>query len=208
MPQPIRDLPAQYVEVRQVVLTEPNLLLRLNLFSLIPLLGMVVWMAVWWGLVTRSRVPQAGADIPWLLALPVVFLVVLPIHELLHGLSIRYFGHRVRYGAKLSKGVLYATADNALFRRNEYVVVALAPLVGITLLIMLLMFVLPQNLAYYAAFAAVINAGGAVGDLWAVGVVLRYPTVVLVRDEADSFRIYAPMAEGSSTQNIAPPSAG
>lgn len=209
MAQPLHDLPEGYAEIRQVVLTEPRLLLKLNLLSLAPLLLMVIFMALWWGLVTRARVPEVGVEIPWLLAMPVVFLVVLPFHELLHGIAIRYFGHRVRYGAKLSKGVLYATAENALFRRNEYIIVALAPFVGITLLIMGLMFVLPQGLAYYAAFAAVINAGGAVGDLWAVGVVLGERSSVLVRDEADSFRIYAPSgAAGSSTQKREPPASG
>jgi hypothetical protein len=81
--------------------------------------------------------------------------------------------------------------------------------VAITLLAMLLMPFVPQWLAYYVAFAAVINAGGAVGDLWMVTVALRYPTEALVRDEAVSFRIYVPAgAAGSSTQNSAPPSAG
>ncbi|MEP7290137.1 MAG: DUF3267 domain-containing protein [Chloroflexota bacterium] len=130
---------------------------------------------------------------------------MLPLHELLHGMAIRVFGHRVRYGAKLSKGVLYATAENALFRRNQYVCVALASFVGITLLVMLLMLFVSQWIVYYLAIAAVVNAGGAVGDLWSAGVVLRYPASVLVRDEADSFRIYA---AGSSTQNAEPPSAG
>ena len=110
-------------------------------------------------------------------------------------MTIAWFGHQVRYGTKLSKGVLYATAENALFRRNEYLAVALAPLVGITLLAMMLMLIVPQGLAYYIGIAAVLNAGGAIGDLWSVGVLLRYPADVLVRDEADGFRIYAPASQ-------------
>jgi hypothetical protein len=209
MAHPIHDLPEGYAEIRQVVLTEPLLLLRLNLLSLIPLAAMIVWMALWWSLVSRSRLPEPQVDIHWLIALPVVFLIILPLHELMHGLTIRLFGHNVRYGAKLSKGVFYATADSALFRRNEYIAVAVVPFVFITLLVMGLMFVLPQWVAYYAAIAAVFNAGGAVGDLWSVGVVLGYPASALIRDEADSFRIYAPLsAAGSSTQKREPPSAG
>lgn len=208
MALPIRALPEGYIEIRQVILTEPRLLLKLNLLSLIPLAAMIVWMALWWGIVSRSRLPEPQVDIPWLIALPIVFLIVLPLHELLHGLTIRYFGHSVRYGVELSKGVLYATADNALFRRNEYIAVALAPFVAITVLIMLLMLVSPQWLAYYTAVAAVVNAGGAVGDLWAVGIVLGCPAFALVRDEADSFRIYTPLGAGSSTQKREPPSTG
>ena len=211
MNAPIHELPDGYVEVRHTLLTENRLLILLNLFSLLPLGVMIVWMALWWGLVSQGRVPAPAPeiDIPWWLSLVVIMLVVFPLHELLHGVSFTVFGHRARYGANLSKGLLYATADNALFRRSEYIIIALAPFVAITLLAMLLMLLVPQWLAYYVAFAAVINAGGAVGDLWMVTVVLRYPADALVRDEADGFRIYVPAgAAGSSTQNSAPPSGG
>lgn len=194
-PAPLHTLPEGYAEVKGVTLTESRLLLWLNLFSLLPLALMLGWMALWWSIVDQWGAPETAAtvEIPWLLGLVAVFLVVLPLHELLHGLAIRYFGHRVRYGAKLSKGVLYATAENALFRRNEYIAVALAPLVGITLLVMGLMVVAPPWLAFYAALAAVVNAGGAVGDLWATWVVRRYSVSALVRDTADGFQIYLPV---------------
>jgi hypothetical protein len=95
-----------------------------------------------------------------------------------------------RYGLKLNVGVLYATADQALFRRNEYIVVALAPLIGITLLSMILMLIAPGWLAYYLAIGVALNAGGAVADVWSAVLLLRFPTRALVRDEEDGFRIY------------------
>jgi len=207
-PAPLHELPPGYAQAARVVLTDSRLLLRLNLLSLLPLVLMIIWLAVWWNVVSQGRAPEPQPDIPWLLASIIVFIVVLPLHEFLHGVAITYLGHRVRYGAKLSKGVLYATAENALFRRNEYVIVALAPLVGITLLVMLLMLFIPAWLAFYAGLAAAVNAGGAIGDMWATGVVLHYPPSALVRDEADSFTIYALEAAGSSTQNTEPPSVG
>jgi hypothetical protein len=206
---PIRELPSQYREIRHVELTQDRLLILLNVLALVPLLIMLVWMAIWWVIVSVGRAPSAGLDIPWLVAIVAIILIVLPIHELLHGLTISYFGHHATYGMKLSKGVLYATSENALFRRNEYIAVALAPLVVITLGAKILMLIVPQGLAYYIALAAVLNAGGAVGDLWSVSLLVRYPASVLVRDEADGFRIYSDRyAEGSSIQNSAPPSAG
>jgi hypothetical protein len=204
MPTPIQELPPDYQEIRHVVLTEPKLLLWLNILALVPLLAMVIVMGWWWVLIARGLSPGGTVDVPWWIAVIAILLVVLPLHELLHGITIGAIGHRVRYGAKLSKGVLYATAENALFRRDEYLGVALAPLVAITLGAMALMVVVPQWLSYYVAIGAVLNAGGAIGDLWSVGILLRYPASVLVRDEADGFRIYA---AGSSIQNSAPPSA-
>ncbi len=202
---PIHELPPGYLEVRHVVLTEDRLLLWLNLLSVIPVILMIGLMAVWWVVVSWGRALEPSNQIPWWLGLIAAIVIVLPLHELLHGVTIAFFGQRVRYGAKLSKGVLYATSDNALFRRNEYLAVALAPLVGITLLVMVLMAFVPQWVAYYCGIAAVLNAGGAIGDLWSVGILVRYPAPVLVRDEADGFRIYAP---GSSTQKREPPSSG
>jgi hypothetical protein len=208
----IHELPPHYHEIKHVVLTEDKLLIRLNILALVPLLIMLVWMAIWWVIVSAGgRAPSVSIDIPWWLAIIAIILIVLPLHELLHGLTITAFGHQARYGMKLSKGVLYATSESALFRRNEYIAIALAPLVGITLAAMLLMLIVPQGLAYYVGIAAVLNAGGAIGDLWSTWLLLRYPSSVLVRDEADGFRIYAAgsgYAEGSSIQNSAPPSAG
>jgi len=205
----IHDVPDDYTEIKHLVLTQDRLLLWLNILALVPLLIMLVLMALWWVVVSWGRPPEAGIDVPWWLALIAILLVVLPLHEFLHGLMIMAFGQRVRYGMKLSKGVLYATSENALFRRNEYLAIALAPLVGITLAVMILMVVAPQGFAYYLGIAAVLNAGGAIGDLWSVGVLLRYSDGVLVRDEADGFRVYASsVASGSSTQKSEPPVAG
>ena len=205
----LHDVPADYTEIRNVRLTEDRLIVWLNILALVPLVAMLILMALWWVLVSWGRPPSPGIDVPWWLALIVILLVVLPLHEFIHGLTIMAFGQRVRYGAKLSKGVLYATSENALFRRNEYLAIALAPLVVITLAVMLLMVIAPQGLAYYLGIAAVLNAGGAIGDLWSVGVLLHYAEGVLVRDEADGFRIYASsLAAGSSIQNSEPPAAG
>ena len=213
---PIHELPADYEEVRYVLLTEEKLLLRLNLYAVIPLAAAVLLMGWWWTVASAGRDASGETGIVWWIALILIFVLVLPFHELIHGITITLLGHHASYGAKLSKGVLYATAENALFRRNEYLAVALAPLIVITLLAMGLMLVLDQGWAYYVGIAAVFNAGGAIGDLWAAGIVVRYPATALIRDEADGFRVFAlvdsvvragdsPETAGSSTQKIEPP---
>jgi hypothetical protein len=66
--------------------------------------------------------------------------------------------------------------------------VALAPLVIVTLAGMALTLLLPAG--YLLVAAVVIHAGGAIGDLWMVRHVLRYPASAIVQDEADRIRIY------------------
>ena len=116
-------------------------------------------------------------------------LIVLPLHEWIHGLLIARYGHKPRYGVKLM--VLFATSDGALFRRREFIRIALAPLTVITAVGCLIMLFLPFGLAYWVALAVVLNAGGAIGDLWMTAIALRYDLSALIRDEEDSMRIFA-----------------
>ncbi|MGQ9908462.1 MAG: DUF3267 domain-containing protein [Candidatus Flexifilum sp.] len=198
MTAPIRELPAGYVETYQLVLTDPRLLLRLNLLALLPLGMMLALMGGWIVLIAPGAraalaIPDGPAyEPPWFIAIAAVMVITLPLHELLHGAAIRAFGHRPRYGMKLDKGVLYATADQALFRRDAYIVVALTPLLAITLACLIATVVLPVWTQFWLLLAAALNAGGAIGDLWMVRVLLRFPRSALVRDVEDGFRVYEP----------------
>ena len=190
---PIHTLPAGYTEARHLSATEGRTLLWLNLASLAPL-GMALIVVGWWTAVVRQvRGPYSTAfseQFPPLVGVVVVLVITLGGHEALHGLAIRLYGHRPRFGIALSKGVMYATTDNALFPRNQFIAVALAPLVVMTLLGMVLMIFMPDALGYYVGLMIALNAAGAIGDLWMTAVVMRYPANTLVRDEADSIRIY------------------
>ncbi len=196
MPEPIRELPADYVMADRYLLTDQKVLMRLNLAALIPLFAMLVFMAVWQVIVGQLRVmgilpaPIFNIELPWWASLVVSLVIVLPLHELLHGLTIRYYGHPVKYGFKPQLGILYALAENALFRRREYIVILLMPIVVITLLGMAINALAGDGLAYTVALGVIFNAGGAIGDLWMTGIVLRYPARVIVKDETTGFSIF------------------
>jgi hypothetical protein len=190
---PVRALPPDYREVRYMNINEHGVLLWLNVLSLVPLTisGLIVfgWLLVYSEELGSPLVINALPDsIPTLAGLAAV-LIVLPLHEWIHGLFIARCGHKARYGVKLF--VLFATSDGALFRRNEFIRIALAPLVVITVVGSLLMLFLPIGLAYWVGLAVVLNAGGAIGDLWMTTVALRYDPSALIRDEEDSMRIFA-----------------
>jgi hypothetical protein len=190
---PIHELPPGYHEARHLVLTEGRALVWLNILSIIPPVIIIAPLLGWWILILRLRNPIHSdfvEGIPWFAGVLSVFVVMILAHEGLHGLAIHGVGHRARYGFKPSKGVFYATADNALFRRSEFLVVALAPLVVITIAGLILLIFVSDALAFYIGLLVVLNASGAIGDLWMSALVLRYPSSVLVRDEADSIRIY------------------
>lgn len=189
----VHQLPADYRQAEQLVLLERRNLLLINVFALVPLVIALAVMGGWWVLVLRLRgsIPGGiGADWPWWLWLLIIFIGSIIIHEGLHGLAILYAGHKPRFGMMLSKGAFYATADNALFWRNDFIIIALAPIVGITLLGMVLVWLLPDTAAYYMALGVVLNAANSIGDLWMTAVTLRYPNTALIRDQMDSMTVY------------------
>jgi hypothetical protein len=205
MPQPVdhstpntqrtlRILPDGYHEARHLDFSDEKLLMRLNLYSLGLLVPFVVLAFGWGAWVASSRGMDTNTT-SWLL-MWVFMLAVLPLHEWVHGLAIRYIGHRPRYGWKTTDVgrlklpiMLYATADNAYFWRNDFILIALAPLVLLTLLGMALMWLLP-NFALGIGLAIVLNGSGAVGDIWMTMITLRYPANTLVKDEEDAMRIF------------------
>jgi hypothetical protein len=197
-PPPIKELPDDYEEVYYLNLLQAAELTSLNIIGTLLLLPFFLLMLVWIVLSLWLRgeyIVQTQLPMPILL---ILVLMVLPLHELVHGIAIRWARHKPYYGAKYADIgrfkipiVLFATADDALFRRNQFIVIALAPAIIITLLGMALVTLLPDYLSYYIMLAVMLNGSGAVGDFWMTVIVLRYPPDALVRDEADSVRIYA-----------------
>ena len=191
--EPVITLPPHYQEVQYLNINEHGVLLWLNLMSLVPLT--ISALIVFGSLLVYSQelgsplvIDALPGSVPTLVGLAAV-LIVLPLHEWIHGMVIARCGHKPRYGVKLF--VLFATSDGALFRRDEFIRVALAPLVVITAMGGLLMLFLPFGMAYWVGLAVVLNAGGAIGDLWMTAVALRYDPSALIRDEEDSMRIFA-----------------
>jgi hypothetical protein len=106
---------------------------------------------------------------------------------------MRIFGARPKYGI-LWKGLMfYATSPGYAYHRNAYIVIALAPFVLISLLVILGMWAL-QGTAWVAllGICGTINASGAIGDLWITMMVVRYAAQAYVMDEREGTRVFLP----------------
>ena len=107
---------------------------------------------------------------------------ILALHEAVHAAGVALLGHRPIFGAGLLHGMPYlSTSANAVFRRDEFVAIALAPLVLISLAGIAVLRIVPGSSWLVLPLAA--NAVGAVGDLTLTAVVLRYRRGVRIRDE-------------------------
>lgn len=121
-----------------------------------------------------------GGVLLWLVLNIVAYIVILPVHEAIHGLAFLLWGGKPYFGTKLPFA-LYCGAKQQLFRRNQYLVVGLAPLVVITLAAIIITLLAP-GIASYILFGTLGNFSGAAGDVWVARRLWRQPSSILIED--------------------------
>ena len=186
-------LPENYQEVLSWKVTgKPMRLIALNIVGAILF---VVFGMIFFNLAIRlGKMPSEGNFRLGLveMGLSIVGIVLtLILHELTHGLVMQMFGAKPKFGIIWKGLMLYATSPGYAYHRNNYVVIALAPFVFISVLVVLGMLVL-QGTAWVVllAICGVVNASGAVGDMSITMIVLRYAATVYVMDERDGIRVF------------------
>jgi hypothetical protein len=124
----------------------------------------------------------------WLIINVLSYLIILPIHEVIHGLVFLFWGGKPYFGARLPFA-LYCGARDQLFRRNQYMSIGLAPLLIITQAAIVATLYFPV-LASYALFATIGNFAGAAGDVQVVQRLLHFPNSILVEDTDTGYRAW------------------
>jgi hypothetical protein len=188
-------LPNDYQEVLYWTLTgKPMRVIAMNILSVFPFIifGWIFsWLAFnlgklpWEGEIRITSLSTIG------LALAGV-LLTLVLHELTHGLAMRMFGASPKYGIKPKWMIVYATSPGYAYRRNNYVVMALAPFIFLSALFVLGMWLLQGTLwVALLGLCGTLNAAGAIGDMWITTIALRYPATAYVMDERDGMRVFS-----------------
>jgi hypothetical protein len=129
---------------------------------------------------------SAVSIILWIVVNVLGYVIILPLHEVIHGLVFALWGGKPYFGAKLPLA-LYCGAKNQLFHRNQYLVVGLAPLVVITLAGIVFTLLAP-GLAAYTLLATTGNFSGAAGDVWVARRISRQSRAILVEDTETGYR--------------------
>ncbi len=182
------SLPPDYVRLFEER-PSPWVLSGLALLLFFPAFSLFSGLRAWWLGQEAPETFRLGLN-QWLLMLFIGGPLLLVLHEGAHGMTMRWMGHRPRYGFR---GLYaYATADGAVFTRNQFLAVALAPLFLLT----------PPGLAFlvlpsfpgwpYAAFFLAANVAGSVGDLWLALKLLRLPASVRVVDREVGMEVFGP----------------
>ena len=181
-------------KLEEVELLEPAQMRPLAILSLLLLLIGIIFFGFlnYISYTIQAHSNTGTSSIPnllvWILINIIGYILILPIHELIHAAAFVLWGGKPYFGAKLPYA-LYCGARNQLFRRNQYFVVGLAPLVVITLAGIILILLSPV-LASYTLFALIGNFSGAAGDIWVVRRLLRKPSSILVEDTESGYRAW------------------
>jgi Putative zincin peptidase len=114
-------------------------------------------------------------------SLIVTVIVFTTIHEGIHGLFFWLFTHsRPVFGLKLL--FAYAGAPEWFIPRSPYAMIGLAPIVCISIVGLVLVPLVSLPVCELMLFGVVLNASGAVGDLYVTARVLAEPRDCLVLD--------------------------
>jgi hypothetical protein len=137
--------------------------------------------------VARGSVTVSLFDVVLVVALTLLLVIA---HEAIHGMVMRVFGARPRFGATLVGRILpavYATAAGHRFTRSQYLAVALAPAVLVSGLGLWACF---GPWAGYLILPLALHLGGCVGDGFAARRVLHEPTGTRCEDLVDGIRFH------------------
>lgn len=134
-----------------------------------------------------------------LLALVTVSILTLLVHEALHGIVARILGYRVSFGVVRLDRLLFAayagTFEQRVTRR-DLAVVAVAPLLFITVGCVVGLAAGPEWLLTPLVVVLVVNTSGAAGDLYLLYYIARLPRGSLFYDlSIDEMLVYEPAGD-------------
>ena len=190
-----KTLPEGYTLSRTLDLRQTKNMILVNVF------GVILLIVSWIGFAGLANAihpasmdfsissDSIGSALLSLATILVVIVVMLVVHEGFHGLCFWLFT-KTRPLFAFKGFYAYAAAPEWYLPKGQYLITGLAPLVGITVICVALMFVLPSWWMSPLVWMLVLNTSGACGDLWMVYYLLRSSADVLARDKGDVLEFY------------------
>lgn len=132
-----------------------------------------------------------GAYIIRFVALFLLMIAYMVLHELVHGVAMKMCGtKKVKYGIN----GLYAFAGSEdYYGKKAYIFIALAPVVLWGIVLAVINAFVPEAWFWVVYLLQVINLSGAAGDLFVTVKFSRFPKDILVRDYGVGMTVYSEM---------------
>ncbi len=194
----VQTLPENYRRSAGFSMKDRSMLLKMNIagFFLLVLFG---WLFTAAAVYLRPDEATTFLLLKWegvsgILTIAIVLalmFVTIVVHEAIHGLGFILLAKARPIFA--FRGVYaFAAAPDWFIPRDPFLVIGLAPLVVISLVGVALMAIAPAAWIAPLVLVCVVNASGAVGDLWVAVLLLRHPPEALSNDTGDEITIYTP----------------
>lgn len=135
--------------------------------------------------------PDHGVDIRWWIFLVAAIPATFVIHEFVHAMFFRHYappGAKITFGSNLEMGMIYASAEGVVYPRDAYLVIALAPSIIVTLLVIVLGIGFRWPL--WTIVVATAHLSGCTGDWGYVRAIRSDPTIAYCEDTAWGVSFY------------------
>lgn len=181
--------PSNYTEVLYWKITEePRRLIIMNFLPILLALAFGIGFFIIIRMFGGS--PQLALSNTEILIFVIGIPIILALHEFVHGILMQRFGAKPRYGFWRQGLMFYAKASGYAFRRNQYALIVLAPLLSLSVLMCLGILLLAGNsIVWILALWAIVNASASSADVWISALLLKYPRSAYIVDERDGMRI-------------------
>lgn len=117
-----------------------------------------------------------------------LLLIIVVIHELIHGLFFKLFApnSRVKFGFK--SGMAYASSPGSIFSRGEFIIILLAPFVIITLIGITLMVFYPHGSYKYIL---ILHTAACAGDFYFAFIIFANKHLTYCEDTEVGITLYS-----------------
>lgn len=189
----VTNLSPNEIETETLNLASRNITVAINLIGLF-LLIFFGWLFL--NLLIQLRpafAPRGNAPVDVsglsLVALILIMIGVLFLHEAIHGLFFWYFtGERPKFGINLLS--FYTAAPNWYLPRNQFMSTGIAPFLVLTTIGLAIAPFVPLNWVTGIWIAITVNAAGAIGDFVVVGWLAARPGQSLIKDNGPTIHLY------------------
>lgn len=118
-------------------------------------------------------------------------LLIIPIHELLHGLVYRIVGaKKIRFGVDLQQFIVFVTADRYPVSGSEIIYLALTPFIVINAITILLIVFCFPHLILFSSFLLLSHNIMCIGDFAVVNFVMQEKMKIYNYDAVDEEKSY------------------
>ena len=161
------------------------LYLTINMASLVFIILYAIWgvmdMQITWATIIKQTLSGIFAG----------SILVIPLHEILHGLAYRILGARkIKFGADLQQFIFFVTADRYPVSGNQLYFLAMTPFVVINLVTVAITTLVFPQVILFAAFLLLSHNIMCIGDFAIVNFVRLTPGRIITYDETEQKRSY------------------